>query len=210
MRGQVSKGLVFSHRASLYVPMWSFLFNHFKPFLSIPYISCSKWLVSPFLSSGSLSWCCIHTFAHLLQPAQLCPATPITQTLHTHSGRLPTELHPTASCGAVKSRNYTWCSASGWLEEGCVFNQNRTVRNNVPFKQGQVMAELCALNVLSWGLETLLVKSPTTEFKEELSSFLHLSQSLLLVCQLSYCPYLRELLYLEIIKYTSDELSLPS
>ena len=52
--------------------------------------------------------------------------------------------------------------------------QNRTDHSNVPFKQGQVMAELCAPNILSWGLEAPLVKSPTTQFKEQLSSFLRL------------------------------------
>lgn len=208
MRGHVSKGF-FSPTGTQFLSQCVFSPQSLQAFSLYPLISCSSWLVSPFLSCGSLSSCCVHTFPHLLQPAQLCPATPITQILHRHSSRLPTERHPTVSRGTVKSRNYTWCSAREWLEEGCVFIQNRTDRSNVPFKQRQVMAELRALNVLSWGLEAVLVKSPTTQFKEQLSSFLHLWQSLLLVCQLSYCPYLRELLYLEIIKYTSMS-SLPS
>lgn len=157
----------------------------------IGFTLCEQWVPHLML--------CSH-LTHLLQSAQLCPATPITQTLHTHSGRLPTERHPTGSCGTVKSRNYTWYSASEWLEEDCVFIQNRTDWSSVPFTQRQVMAELCALSILSWELEALLVESPTTQFKEQLSSFLHLWQSLLLVCQLSYYRYLRELLYLEIIK----------
>lgn len=105
------------------------------------------------------------------------------------------ELHM-VFCKGVIRRGLCVHSKQDWLKK-------RTI-------QTKVMAELCALNVLSWGLQALLVKSPTTQFKVQLSSFLHLWQSLLLVCQLSQCPYLREFLYLEIIKYTSDELSLPS
>ena len=39
-----------------------------------------------------------------------------------------------------------------------MFIQNRTDHSNVPFKQGQVMAELHAPNILSWGLEVPLIK----------------------------------------------------
>ena len=69
-----------------------------------------------------------------------------------------------------------------------MFISNRTDHSNVPFIQGKVTAGMCALNILSWGLEPPLVKSLSTQ--EQLSSFLRLWQSLLLVCQLSYCPYL--------------------
>lgn len=55
-----------------------------------------------------------------------------------------------------------------------MFVQNRTGHSNVPFKRGQVMAGLRAPNILSCRLEAPLVKSPTTQFKEQLSSFLRL------------------------------------
>lgn len=40
-----------------------------------------------------------------------------------------------------------------------MFIPNRTDRSNVPFKQGKVTAGMCALNILSWGLEPPFLKA---------------------------------------------------